>query len=172
MAKNIPFGGPKKIVPTKFWIFPLQRSHHMLKFSVLSTNKLRYHELSPGQPRGRLKIVPSNIEYPNSHKAAVVDSAANSPRPNFQLLYKKPHQSGSTSAHVGRGSSSQLCDQKIGRKRFCSRWSWKAQIIHQWRPMRSSLQKQRGVGAGKVEPAISLSLWFAILDFPPKPRLL
>ena len=90
----------------------------MLKFSVLSTNKLRYHELSPGQPRGRLKTAPSNIEYPNSHKAAVVDSAANSPRPNFQLLYKKPHQSGSTSAHVGRGSSSQLCDQKIGKKTF------------------------------------------------------
>ena len=168
MAKNIPFGGPKKIVPTKFWIFPLQRSHHMLKFSVLSTNKLRYHELSPGQPRGRLKTAPSNIEYPNSHKAAVVDSAVNSPRPNFQLLYKKPHQSGSTSAHVGRGSSSQLCDQKIGRKRFCSGWSWKARIIRRLQPTRSSLQKQRGVGAGKVEPAILLSLWICDSGHSPK----
>ena len=32
--------------------------------------------------------------------------------------------------------------------------------------MRSSLQKQRGVGAGKVEPAILLSLSFVIWTFP------
>ena len=57
----------------------------MLKFSVLSTNKLRYRELSPGQPRGRLKT----IKHPNSHKAAVVDSAVNSPRPQLPTSVQK-----------------------------------------------------------------------------------
>ena len=80
-------GGPKKF-PTKLWIYPLQRSHLMSKLSVFSTTNLDTMSCPLGN-QGDGKTAPINIKYPNSHKAAVVDSAANSPRPQLPTSVQK-----------------------------------------------------------------------------------